>query len=80
MPVMSSVPLAGGASAFYPFAAMTGGSGKSGDPRRNERLRAALRDNLKRRKAQLKARAQAAVEAPPAVRPRESGNPGAKKS
>jgi hypothetical protein len=42
---------------------MTGGSGKSGDPRRNERLRAALRDNLKRRKAQVKARAQAAAKA-----------------
>jgi hypothetical protein len=37
---------------------MTGGSGKSGDPRRTERLRAALRENLKRRKAQMKARAQ----------------------
>jgi len=35
---------------------MTGGSGKSGDPRRNERLRAALRENLKRRKAQERAR------------------------
>jgi hypothetical protein len=58
MPVMSSVPLAGCSPAFYPFAAMAGGSGKSGDPRRTERLRAALRDNLKRRKAQLKARAQ----------------------
>jgi hypothetical protein len=42
---------------------MTGGSGKSGDPRRNERLRAALRDNLKRRKAQVKSRAQAAARA-----------------
>jgi hypothetical protein len=60
MPVMSSAPLAGGAPAFYPFAAMTGGSGKSGDPRRAERLRTALRDNLKRRKAQAKARARAA--------------------
>ena len=39
---------------------MTGGSGKSGDLRRAERLKAALRDNLKRRKAQQKARAQAA--------------------
>ena len=42
---------------------MTGGSGKSGDPRRAERLKAALRDNLKRRKAQAKARAQAAAKA-----------------
>lgn len=42
---------------------MTGGSGKSGDPRRVERLKAALRDNLKRRKAQVKARAQAAIKA-----------------
>jgi hypothetical protein len=39
---------------------MTGGSGKSGNSRRAERLKAALRDNLKRRKAQVKARAQAA--------------------
>jgi len=63
MPVMSSAPLAGCSPAFYPFAAMTGRSGKSGDPRRTERLRAALRENLKRRKAQLKARAQAAAKA-----------------
>jgi hypothetical protein len=38
------------------------GSGKSGDSKGNqkraERLKAALRDNLKRRKAQLKARSQ----------------------
>ena len=38
---------------------MTGKSGKSGDLRRAERLNAALRDNLRRRKAQVKARAQA---------------------
>jgi hypothetical protein len=37
---------------------MTGKSGKSGDLRRAERLKAALRDNLRRRKAQVKARAQ----------------------
>jgi hypothetical protein len=35
------------------------GSAKSGDPRRAERLKAALRDNLRRRKAQMKSRAQA---------------------
>jgi hypothetical protein len=35
------------------------GSGKSGDLKRGERLKAALRDNLKRRKAQAKARSQA---------------------
>jgi hypothetical protein len=35
---------------------MTGGSGKSGDGKRNERLAAALRENLKRRKAQAKGR------------------------
>jgi hypothetical protein len=58
MPVMSSIPLADGGPAFYPLAVMTGGSGKSGNARRAERLKAALRDNLKRRKAQLKARAQ----------------------
>jgi hypothetical protein len=62
MPMMSSGLLAGGGPASYPLA-MTGGSGKSGDPRRSERLRAALRDNLKRRKAQLKARAQAGAKA-----------------
>lgn len=33
---------------------------KSGDQKRAERLKAALRDNLKRRKAQVKARAKAA--------------------
>ena len=33
---------------------------KSGDQKRAERLKAALRDNLKRRKAQLKARSQGA--------------------
>jgi hypothetical protein len=32
---------------------------KSGDPKRGERLKAALRENLKRRKAQTKARQQA---------------------
>ena len=37
---------------------MTGASGKSGDRKRAERLKAALRDNLKRRKTQAKARAQ----------------------
>jgi hypothetical protein len=42
---------------------MTGGSGKSGGLGRAERLKAALRDNLKRRKAQQKARAQAARDA-----------------
>jgi hypothetical protein len=54
-------------------------SGKSGDPKRAERLKAALRDNLKRRKAQVKARARADSESAgqgPA-RPRESENPGA---
>lgn len=48
---------------------------KSGDQKRAERLKAALRDNLKRRKAQVKARAQAAAKAvsggAKAVRPRE---------
>jgi hypothetical protein len=42
---------------------MTGGSGKSGNSRRAERLKAALRDNLKRRKAQVKARAQGLAKA-----------------
>jgi hypothetical protein len=43
---------------------MTAGSGKSGDKRRAERLKAALRDNLKRRKAQVKGRAAAEAAAP----------------
>ena len=55
--------LAGAAPAFYSCAAMTGASGKSGGSQRAERLKAALRDNLKRRKAQAKARAQAAGKA-----------------
>ncbi len=33
---------------------------KSGDQKRAERLKTALRDNLKRRKAQIKARSQGA--------------------
>ena len=37
------------------------GSGKSGDSKRDQRLKAALRDNLKRRKAQAKARSQATI-------------------
>lgn len=36
-------------------------SGKSGDRKRAERLATALRDNLKRRKTQAKARSQAAA-------------------
>jgi hypothetical protein len=56
---MSSGPLAGVAPAFYPID-MTAKGGKSGEQRRAERLKAALRNNLKRRKAQMKARAQAA--------------------
>jgi hypothetical protein len=43
------------------LAAMTGRSGKSSDPKRTERLKAALRDNLKRRKAQAKGRSPAAA-------------------
>jgi hypothetical protein len=35
------------------------GSAKSGDPKRAERLKSALRDNLRRRKAQMKGRARA---------------------
>jgi hypothetical protein len=34
---------------------------KSGNQKRAERLKAALRDNLKRRKAQVKARSQTAI-------------------
>ncbi len=52
---MSSAPLAGRKAAFYSCAVMTG-SGKSGVSPRSERLRAALRENLKRRKAQERAR------------------------
>jgi len=42
--------------------AMTERNGKSGQQPRSERLKAALRENLKRRKAQAKARLQAASE------------------
>ena len=41
---------------------MTERNGKSGQQLRSERLKAALRENLKRRKAQAKARLQAASE------------------
>jgi hypothetical protein len=40
---------------------MTGKNGKPSDPRRAERLKAALRDNLKRRKAQERGRVQRGV-------------------
>jgi hypothetical protein len=36
-----------------------GGAGRKGDSRRAERLRAALRENLKRRKSQARVRSQA---------------------
>ena len=49
---------------------MTGTSGKSGDLKRAERLKAALRDNLKRRKAQVKARARSGT---PAAEPNSAG-------
>ncbi len=49
---------------------------KSGDAKRAERLKAALRDNLKRRKAQERARAQAAAKVTSPASPRESGDPG----
>ena len=39
------------------------GDAKSGDSKRAERLAAALRDNLKRRKAQIKVRAKARSQA-----------------
>lgn len=61
MAALSSLKLAGRAGAFYPLV-MAGKSGKPSDPRRAERLKAALRDNLKRRKAQERARAGAAKE------------------
>jgi len=50
-------------------------TGKSGDQARAARLKAALRANLKRRKAQARGRAEGPSDSPPA-RPRESGNPG----
>jgi hypothetical protein len=57
---------------------MTGKSGKtgaakSGDPRA-ERLKAALRENLKRRKAQARGRAEEPSDSPPA-HSGASGNP-----
>jgi len=75
---MSSGELAGGGPAFYPLAAMTE-SGKSGDPKRSERLKAALRENLKRRKAQERSRAQAggprAEADDSSARPGKTGDP-----
>jgi hypothetical protein len=53
-------------------------SGKPGDPRRAERLKAALRDNLKRRKEQARGRAEETGSSPSSARPRGSGDPGAK--
>ena len=52
------------------------GSDKSGDSKRDQRLKAALRDNLKRRKARERARSEEATKAPGPVRSRESGDPG----
>jgi hypothetical protein len=53
------------------------GAGNSGDATRAGRLKAALRENLRRRKAQARGRAGNVSESPPA-RPRGSGGPGAK--
>ncbi|HLA20855.1 MAG TPA: hypothetical protein VJZ74_05295, partial [Pseudolabrys sp.] len=58
---------------------MTGASGKSGGSKRAERLKAALRDNLKRRKAQFKGRAQSGAAppfAPEAAEPPDSAEIG----
>jgi hypothetical protein len=60
--------LADRAAAIYGLAIMTARETKGGDPARAKRLAAALRDNLKRRKAQAKSRAQAVGE-----KPRETG-------
>jgi hypothetical protein len=51
--------LAARAPAFYACNRMTGNDKKKGDPRRAERLKSALRENLKRRKAQERARSAA---------------------
>ncbi|MGH6725887.1 MAG: hypothetical protein ACREB8_04995 [Pseudolabrys sp.] len=59
MPVLSSAACRPRAR-LLSLAVMTGSSGKSGDPQRAERLKTALRDNLRRRKAQAKARERAA--------------------
>ena len=54
--MMSSASRLPVARAPFMPADMTGGSGKSGDRKRSERLAAALRENLKRRKAQARGR------------------------
>jgi hypothetical protein len=59
MPVMSSAQACRPPARVLCLGAMTDKSGKSGELRRAERLKAALRDNLRRRKAQVKGRAQA---------------------
>ena len=58
MPALSNAQACGPRVGPLSLRAMTG-SGKSGDRKRAERLAAALRDNLKRRKTQAKARSQA---------------------
>jgi len=63
MPALSRLALAGPWPTFYGFPAMAAGA-KSGDPKRAERLKSALRENLKRRKAQEKARGRAAPTTP----------------
>ena len=49
------------------------GDAKSGDFKRAERLAAALRDNLKRRKAQIKARVKARPQAAATAAEHDSG-------
>jgi hypothetical protein len=53
-------------------------TGKTPDQKRAERLKAALRENLKRRKAQARGRSGGTASGPSTVRPRESGDPGPK--
>jgi hypothetical protein len=56
---------------------MSAKSGNPSDPRRAERLKAALRSNLKRRKAQERGRGQLVKKRQPAVRPPEGEDPAA---
>jgi hypothetical protein len=51
------------------------GTPKPGGPERAERLKAALRENLRRRKAQARGRVEGPSDSPPA-HPGEGGNPG----
>jgi hypothetical protein len=75
---LSRLALAGNAQASYPCA-MTGRSGKSSKLQgRDKRLAAALRENLRRRKAQARGRDKGPESGPTSAKSREGGDPGSR--